>query len=87
MTRKKETRKNQTPQAMAQQAVEKYFAELTQGVPSDGTDVNLVDVAVAIESALVKTDRRYKNDRASAALKAGYLVGLEVGRRLAGGAR
>ena len=82
MSRTKQTRnKQQTPQAMARQAVERYFAQLTHDVPSDSGDVNLIDAAVEIERAIMR-GRRYKEDRASAAGLAGYLVGVEVGRRL-----
>lgn len=84
MESKKQTRKTQqNHRAMAQKAVDAYFAALTNEVPSDSGEVNLIDAAVKIEeSSIMKSERRYKEDRTSAALQAGYLVGLEVGRRL-----
>ena len=72
---------------MAQKAVDAYFAALTNEVPSDSGEVNLIDAAVKIEeSSIMKSERRYKEDRTSAALKraiwsAWKSVGVSVRRQ------
>ena len=87
------TRRNtKHAQQLAQRAADRYFAALAAEIPSDGApaDVSLVDVVCEIQDALladssVSYDK--DDDRHDAALNAGYLLGVEIGRRLAGGAR
>ena len=61
-------------------------------IPFDNApgDVNLIDYVVEIHDA-IKQERAPHNPQTDfsedCALRAGYLLGVEIGRRMAGGAR
>lgn len=87
MTRRKKpvAKKAVSAQQMAQQAVDNFFAEFTAEVPGDGLP-HILNATVKI-AAQVEREMVGRADPEDHYLRAGYLVGLEVGKRLAGGAR
>lgn len=74
-----------TAQEIAKDAADRYFADLASAIPYG--EVNLVDAVTKVQDALLS---RYPDDVAfaneDAALRAGYILGVEIGRRI-GGAR
>jgi hypothetical protein len=82
--------------AIARDAAERYFAALASEIPFDTApgDVDLIAAVNDIHDAIIDDDRfddpkdfeKHLQHRESAALHAGYLLGIEIGRRM-GGAR
>jgi hypothetical protein len=78
-----------TPQELAKDAADRYFAALTSEIPFDAApgDVDLIGAATAIMDAIVDRDGTAKLGwEMGSALNAGYLLGIEIGKRI-GGAR
>jgi hypothetical protein len=79
-----------TPQALAAEAADRYFAALVREIPFDTApgDVNLINEAMEIQDQVLREDPRAKSDpqpaQEQAALTAGYLLGVEIGRRMGG---
>jgi hypothetical protein len=79
-------------QNIARRRVDEYFDALVREIPFDTApgDVDLIAAAIKIEEALAADstpdDRTAAHDAGHRAIHAGYLLGIEVGRRL-GGAR
>jgi hypothetical protein len=76
-----------TPKELAQQAADRYFDAIGTDLPFDTApgDVNLLEAATEIADALrafTKTPNA-PDTVEDCALRAGYLLGVEVGRRLA----
>jgi hypothetical protein len=74
---------------MAADAATRYFAALAETIPFDTApgEVNLIAEVVAIQAAIEADrmrDARCYNDPQDAALRAGYALGVEVGRRMRG---
>jgi hypothetical protein len=77
-------------QQIARAAADKYFAALVADIPGDETPggaTHLIDAAINIESELIATrkqlDAQSDHDvEREAALHAGYLLGVEIGRRI-----
>jgi hypothetical protein len=94
MSAKKANRSKRTavdPQAMAHAVVDRYFAALAADLPYDTAPggIELVTAASEIKDVIEARQRRdgiVDDDGEDAALRAGYLIGVEVGRRI-GGAR
>jgi hypothetical protein len=90
-TQKNPNPRTSDPRALAREAADRYFTALASEIPCDAApgDVNLIAHAVDIQAVIESTrsDEDIANDPLDAALLAGYLLGIEVGRRLAGGAR
>jgi hypothetical protein len=82
-------KERRTPQQIAQDAAEAYFDALGAAVPCDGApgDVNLVEAYTQIYDALA-AEMEHGDAPApgcdDVAMHAGYLLGVEVGRRLGG---
>ena len=72
-----------TAQALARKAADDYFAALAAEIPYDTApgDVHLIDRVCDIQEAVLKAGKR---DGQDAAFTAGYLLGVEIGRRLGG---
>jgi hypothetical protein len=73
-------------QQLAKDAADHYFAALTAEIPFDNApgDVDLIDACNQIQDAI--NEDGDKSD-ADSAMNAGYLLGIEIGRRLGGGGR
>lgn len=81
-----------TPQQLAKDAADRYFDALASDLPFDVAPgkVNLVEACVAIQDALLNhrpIGMNISEDEQDAAMRAGYLLGVEMGRRLGGPAR
>lgn len=78
----------ETPRAIAAEWADRYFAALSAEIP--GRDavggVDLILAASAIEDAL-RGGVKNRSSGDDISLRAGYLLGVEVGKRIAGGAR
>ena len=75
---------------LARQAADRYFAALAAEIPYDHAtgDVSLIDAVTNIQHALLEDGYpRRQGFEEGSAMDAGYLLGVEVGRRMAGGAR
>jgi hypothetical protein len=75
---------------IAREAADEYLAAVASQNPSDAAlaEANLLFAIARIHDALVEEDeRRGIHDREEAARHAGYILALEIGRRMAGGAR
>lgn len=93
----KETPARRSPQHLAREAADKYFAALAADLPFDTApgDVNLVELCTQIHDAILRerqheADQGYRRpnvDNEDSAMRAGYLLGVEIGRRLSGGVR
>ncbi len=81
-----------TARQLAKQAADRYFAALAADLPFDTApgDVNLVQSVTEIQDALMTErtapDAEDTGFREDTAFRAGYLLGVEIGRRM-GGAR
>jgi hypothetical protein len=74
---------------IAREAADEYLAALASESPSDAAlaEANLLLAISRIHDALVEEDaRRGIDDREDAVRHAGYILALEIGRRMAGGA-
>jgi len=84
-------RDNPDPRAVAAAIADRYFAALAEDLPMDNApgDVNLVYLATLILDAIEhkRLDDGATTDTADSALRAGYLLGVQVGLRMRGGAR
>lgn len=84
------TNDHSDPQTLARAAADAYFAALATQIPFDHApgEVNLGDECTRIEMALdeLGTFSKFEDERELIARRAGYLLGVEIGRRL-GGAR
>lgn len=76
---------------LAKQAADQYFDALTADTPLDNApgDLNLVAAFTKIQDAYLRDDPSLRDaDEAlrneDAAMHAGYLLGIEIGRRLGG---
>jgi hypothetical protein len=75
---------------MAADAATRYFAALTETIPFDTApgEVNLIAEVVAIQAAIeadrMRENARCHNDPQDTALRAGYVLGVEIGRRMRG---
>jgi hypothetical protein len=73
---------------LAKDAADRYFAALAADIPSDEAPSDLLREALAIHDEIKHAGpKRNPDDQEDSALRAGYLLGVEVGRRMAGGAR
>jgi hypothetical protein len=75
-------------QALAREAADDYFATIAGGVALDTSvpDPNLIDGFVLVADALVTEEHRQLGGyQEGAAMHAGFLLGVEFGRRLGGG--
>src|SRR5688572_17215151 len=80
---------HRTAHQLARTAAENYFTALAREIPYDNApgEVLLIEAAIEIEIA-VRRDReanRQVTDRRAESLEAGYLLGVEVGKRIGGG--
>lgn len=72
---------------IAREAADEYIAALAADDASEAAlvEANLILAVARIHDALIEEDaRRGIRDREDAARHAGYILGLEIGRRLAG---
>jgi hypothetical protein len=74
-------------QQLARDAAARYVAALGQEIPYDVApgDVNLIDAVVEIQDVLAPASSHLEGSKEHAALNAGYLLGVEIGRRIGGG--
>lgn len=78
------------PQALAIAAADLYFAALAADLPYDTApgNVKLVDHCNEIQTAIQRKAQLEHPDRPEdaedAAMRAGYLLGVEIGRRMGG---
>jgi hypothetical protein len=87
----KQPKDKRNPQQIAREAADEYFDSLTAEVPCDGAPgaVNLVEAYTKIYDALAAEMPHESAPTPGCddiAMHAGYLLGVEVGRRI-GGAR
>ena len=77
-----------TPQQLAKDAADRYFAALASRIPFDSApgDVDLISAVNDIHDAIMRERPMTEGYREQAAMDAGYLLGIEIGRRM-GGAR
>lgn len=76
-------------QRLAAEAAARYFAALAADIPYDVApgEVNLIDACVSIQRAIIeRADTSVNGYEEQASMQAGYLLGVEIGRRM-GGAR
>src|SRR5207237_750284 len=94
--RMSDSTKTQTAQQLAIAAADQYFAALASDLPFDVApgDVNLVELCTEIQDAIDDGKRSETVDpivelqwREDSALRAGYLLGVQIGLRMRGGAR
>jgi hypothetical protein len=83
-------------QALARDAADRYFAALVSEIPFDTApgDVDLIAAFNDIQDTLLDGDSgpgktpdtfgQWTEQREQAAMHAGYLLGIEIGRRLGG---
>jgi hypothetical protein len=85
-------------QALAVQAADDYFNALAEDLPFDTAPgapliVNLIERANQIQDAILDADRAtldrvvHSDDLQDSALRAGYLLGVQIGLRMRGGCR
>ena len=84
-------------QQLAQTAADRYFGAIAAEIPFDNApgDVDLISAVNDIQDARLRESKitggsqitDVFDKRESAALHAGYLLGVEIGRRIAGGVR
>ena len=73
-----------TAQRLAREAVDRYVAALNSEIPSEAPgEVNLIDAYTDIQEALLPEGADPNNHEPSA-MNAGYLLGIEIGRRMSG---
>ena len=74
---------------LARQAADEYLSALPFAGAADEAlaEANLLLAVARIHDALVDDDAHRGIEREDSARHAGYLLALEIGRRLAGGAR
>ena len=75
---------------MARAAADRYFAALASDLPFDNApgDVDLLTAASDIAAVMEANARHEHTDHGvDSSLRAGYLLGVEIGKRIAGGAR
>ncbi len=73
-----------TPQEIAREAADRYFAALACEIPCDTAPgaVNLIEAANEIQDAINASSDRQLGWETQSAMEAGYFLGVEVGRRL-----
>lgn len=72
-------------QEIARRAADRYFAALAETIPSFDSapgDVNLTAAVCDAQSALLAGRDQTDENREDAALRAGWVVGFEFGRRM-----
>ncbi len=90
-SKKQARRAPEDPQQFARYLADAYFDALASNIPSDAPgEVDLIIAATELSKLIAEIDRdRYADPsdlREMSDLRAGYLLGVEIGRRL-GGAR
>ena len=87
------TRSREVARQIAETAADRYFAALVADIPFDTApgDVNLVNACNEVYVTLLKGRPERTKDaeiaadwREDAALRAGYLLGIAIGRRIGG---
>jgi hypothetical protein len=79
------------PRALAAAVADRYFAALEEDLPMDTApdDIDLVYLASFIQDAIEHKRQAagLATDTQDSALRAGYVLGVQIGLRMAGGAR
>lgn len=79
-----------SPQAIARDGADRYFAAIVNEIPFDGApiEVNLIEHYNAIRAAIERYAPYEKTRRLGweeeVAMHAGYLLGVEIGKRIGG---
>jgi hypothetical protein len=77
-----------TPHEIAEDIADRYFSALASEMPIDATpgDVSLIEEGCSLALEIAKLDPGRSPDDFDAALRAGYLIGVAIGRRMGGAA-
>ena len=92
VSRTRKTHPRQTPQQIAKEAADAYFAGLATEIPSDNApgEISLFEYTDKIQDAILEAHNLERSDvfdehgwQIQSAKEAGWFLGLEIGKRLA----